>query len=128
CLLDFLEGDGAHLALFLGDDQIWARRAQGVLFDAVDAEAVAHQPAYRRVDLERRPTRIELRLGQHRAPDDLGGKVTLMRDADHLIGEAEGADDFGRAGKERGDAHLVASVSSQKSCTYSAGPRRSWRR
>jgi hypothetical protein len=66
--------------------------------------SLAHQAADGGVDLRRMPARIELGLGEHRAPDDLGRVVALMRDADDAISEPERADDLGRARQQGRDA------------------------
>ena len=67
-----------HLAVVLGDDDVWSERLQRVPVDAVDGETVAHDLLYAGVDLGARSLDLELGRRQRGQTLDLGRKVALM--------------------------------------------------
>ncbi len=101
--------DGTDGAEVLGDDQVRIERRDQLLVDGVERDPVRNRFADRAVDLD----------APHRARVDPGGRddgqsahlrrpVALGRDADEAVGEAETADDLGRAREERADPHPCA--------------------
>ncbi len=95
-----------HLAVVLGDDDVWSQRLQRVPVDAVDGETVAHDLLYAGVDLGARSLDLELGRRQRGQTLDLGRKVALMAAAHEPAAAPEPAHDLGNSWRS-GSRHDV---------------------
>jgi len=98
-------GHGAYFAEVLGDDEVRREVAQPVGIDHDDRAARVSNPLHLRVDRTARKRGVERRGRYARQMLYRGGVVALVGDRHQRPGAAEGRDDFGRAGKQRHDAH-----------------------
>ncbi len=103
--LDLVVADRADRAQLLRDDQVGLELAQQLLVEAVDRVAALGALADGRVDPRRVEAGRQLVAREVRQLERAGRIVALVRDADHVVAEAEREQQLGGVGHEAHDAH-----------------------
>ena len=102
---DLVVADGAHRAQLLRDDEVRLELAQQLLVEAVDRVAALGPLAHGGVDLRRVEPGRQLVAREVRQRQHVRRVVALVRDADHVVAEAEREQQLGGVGDEAHDAH-----------------------
>ena len=109
-LLDVVDGDRAHLAERLRDDQVGLQLVQELSVELVDRFARQRALLDRGIDLRRREPRRQLVA---RDPWQLCCRrrvVALMSDGDDVVAEAEREEHLGRRRDQAYDAHMRSTI------------------
>ena len=109
-LPDVVNGDGAHLAERLGDDQVGLQLVQKLRVELVDRLARERALLDRGVDLRRGEPRRQLVARDPWQLADGGWVVALMSDGDDFVAEAEREEHLGRRRDQAYDAHMRSTI------------------
>jgi hypothetical protein len=101
-------GHRAHRAQILRHDQVGLELGQQVLVQHVDRLAALRALAHRGVDLGGAQARRQHVAGDLRQALDRGRVVALVRDADHVVAEAQREEQLGGVRDQADDAHRDA--------------------
>ena len=87
--------NGADLAQFLGDDQVWLQCTQQVAVDPIQRVGIGPGLADDGVDLfAGKVGDLTHALADHRLGCGVIGVITGVRDAHQLVSQSQGVDDF----------------------------------
>ncbi len=92
-------GDSAHVAQFLGQDEVGAQLAQQVFVEGVDGAVIVDAAGHQAIDRSAVTGGVECGRGDHRLGPSDRRVVALMGHRDEVVGEPKRAHDLGGAGQ-----------------------------